>query len=188
MSVFNVFVNSSQHLLRWILFLITVACIPLPALASDADLHNEVANPLQSAEANVLEATVLETTVNTDSKAQPIQSIKYDPASAPMSSIGSVLFALAGMIVLIFILAYGAKRLQTMQPSHGQHIKTLASVSLGLKEKIALIQVGDQQLLVGITPQAINTLLVLDEPLTVKDQNSDSPNFQTLLKKALNKS
>jgi len=119
---------------------------------------------------------------------ETIQSGSYAPPVTPMSSIGNVLFALAGMIVLIFILAYGAKRLQNMQPSHGQHIKTLTSVSLGMKEKIALIQVGDQQLLVGITPHSINTLLVLEQPLDLENQHSESPVFQQILKKALHKS
>jgi len=105
-----------------------------------------------------------------------------------MASVGNVLFALAGMIALIFLLAFGAKRLQNLQPVSGQHIKTLTSVSIGMKEKIALIQVGEQQILVGITPQSINTLLVLEKPLDLSAQNSESPVFQQILKKALNKS
>tara|TARA_B100000767_G_scaffold234479_1_gene227313 strand:+ start:235 stop:573 length:339 start_codon:yes stop_codon:yes gene_type:complete len=111
-----------------------------------------------------------------------------------MSSIGRVVFTLAGMIALILVLAYWAKRLQGMSgarqggfSAQGQAIKTLATVSLGLKEKVALIQVGEQQLLIGITPQSIQTLLVLDEVIKEADVEQQTPVFQAILKKALQK-
>lgn len=112
----------------------------------------------------------------------------------PMSSMGRVVFTLAGMIALILVLAYWAKRLQGMSgakqsgfSSQGEVIRTLATVSLGLKEKIALIQVGEQQLLIGITPQSIQTLLVLDEVIKQEDVEQQTPVFQAILKKALHK-
>ena len=114
--------------------------------------------------------------------------------SDPMSSIGRVVFTLVGMIALILFLAYLAKRLQGMSRSNvggfsgqGQLIKTLATTPIGLKEKISLIQVGEQQLLIGITPQSIQTLLVLEEPLRQEDIEQQTPVFQAILKKALNK-
>jgi len=112
----------------------------------------------------------------------------------PMSSVVRVVFTLAGMIALIFLLAYFAKRLQGMNKSglgafssQGKMIQTLATVSLGLKEKISLIQVGEQQLLIGITSQSIQTLLVLDQPIKQEDIEQKTPAFQAIFNKALNK-
>lgn len=112
----------------------------------------------------------------------------------PMSSIGRVALTLVGMIAFILLLAYLAKRLQGMNRSNmggfsaqGKMIQTLATTSIGLKEKISLIQVGDQQLLIGITPQSIQTLLVLDEPIKQEDIEQQSPIFQAILKKAMHK-
>lgn len=112
----------------------------------------------------------------------------------PMSSMVRVVFTLAAMIALIFLLAYFAKRLQGMNraglggfSSQGQMIKTLATVSLGLKEKVSLIQVGEQQLLIGITAQSIQTLLVLEQPIKQEDVEQKTPAFQTIFNKALNK-
>jgi flagellar protein FliO/FliZ len=114
--------------------------------------------------------------------------------SDPMSSIGRVALTLAGMIAFIFLLAYLAKRLQGMSRSNsggmsgqGKMIKTLATMSMGLKEKISLIQVGDQQLLIGITSQSIQTLLVLETPIKQEDMEHQTPVFQAILKKALRK-
>lgn len=116
------------------------------------------------------------------------------PTPDPMSSIGRVTLTLIGMIGFILLLAYWAKRLQNMSSAgrgglakKGQAIKTLATISLGLKEKVSLIQVGEQQLLVGITPHSIQTLLVLDEPISEADLEPQAPAFQAILKKALNK-
>lgn len=112
----------------------------------------------------------------------------------PMSSIWRVAFTLVGMIAFILLLAYLAKRLQGMNRSNmgglasqGKMIQTLATTSIGLKEKISLIQVGDQQLLIGITPQSIQTLLVLETPINQEDIEQQSPIFQAIFKKALNK-
>jgi flagellar protein FliO/FliZ len=113
----------------------------------------------------------------------------------PMSSVVRVVFTLAGMIALIFLLAYFAKRLQGMNKSgmagafggQGKMIKTLATVSIGLKEKVSLIQVGEQQLLIGITSQSIQTLLVLDQPIKQEDVEQQTPVFQAIFNKALNK-
>jgi len=110
----------------------------------------------------------------------------------PMSSIWRVGFTLVGMIAFILFLAYLAKRLQGMNRSNmgfasqGKMIQTLATTSIGLKEKISLIQVGDQQLLIGITPQSIQTLLVLETPIKQEDIEQQSPIFQAIFKKALN--
>ncbi|MEH6447925.1 MAG: flagellar biosynthetic protein FliO [Oleispira sp.] len=110
----------------------------------------------------------------------------------PMSSIWRVAFTLIGMIFFILLLAYLAKRLQGMNrssmgglASQGKMIQTLATTSIGLKEKISLIQVGDQQLLIGITPQSIQTLLVLETPIKQEDIEQQSPIFQAIFKKAL---
>jgi flagellar protein FliO/FliZ len=110
----------------------------------------------------------------------------------PMSSIWRVAFTLVGMIFFILLLAYLAKRLQGMNrssmgglASQGKMIQTLATTSIGLKEKISLIQVGDQQLLIGITPQSIQTLLVLETPIKQEDIEQQSPIFQAIFKKAL---
>jgi flagellar protein FliO/FliZ len=122
-----------------------------------------------------------------------LQAEEAQLVSDPMSSIGRVLFTLAGMIALILLLAYWAKRLQGASSSagsfasSGKMIQTLATVSLGLKEKISLIQVGEQQLLIGITPQSIQTLLVLDKPIEQADIEQQTPVFQAIFKKALNK-
>jgi flagellar protein FliO/FliZ len=47
----------------------------------------------------------------------------------------------------------------------GGLIKVVAAMSLGGRDRIALISVGDKQLLLGISPGRIATLHVFDEPV-----------------------
>ncbi|WP_344795394.1 flagellar biosynthetic protein FliO [Litoribacillus peritrichatus] len=76
------------------------------------------------------------------------------------------LFAVIGMI---FVAAWLVRRLSGGQIGQSNAvIKILATQALGTKERICLIDVGGQQVLVGITAQAMQTLMVLDEPIDIK--------------------
>lgn len=47
--------------------------------------------------------------------------------------------------------------------------KVLGCMSLGIKEKLVLIEVGDKQILIGMTPQNMQTLHVFSEPVMDAD-------------------
>ncbi len=44
-------------------------------------------------------------------------------------------------------------------------MRVIASLPVGYKEKLLVVKVGEQQLLVGVTPQQVNFLYRLEEPL-----------------------
>jgi len=104
----------------------------------------------------------------------------------PMASAGKVIVFLVLIVGLIVLMAWLAGKSKTLQlgRSSGQ-IKTLAVLPLGIKEKVAVVQIGDKQLVLGITPQQINCLTELETPLTEPQKEMDSPGFSDLLKKAL---
>jgi flagellar protein FliO/FliZ len=87
-----------------------------------------------------------------------------NPASTTQLAITFAgLFAVIGMI---FVVAWVVRRLSGGQ--FGQNaaaIKILATQPLGTKERLCLIDVGGQQVLVGITAQSMQTLMVLDKPV-----------------------
>lgn len=73
------------------------------------------------------------------------------------------------ILAMIFSLAWFMKKMGYSNVTGQGQLKIIASLNLGQKEKIALIQVGKQQLLVGMTATQINTLHVLDELLDETD-------------------
>jgi len=92
-----------------------------------------------------------------------------EPSTKNQSSLnGDALNVSLGLIVIllmIFSLAWFMKKIGYSSMTGQGQLKIIASLNLGQKEKIALIQVGKQQLLVGMTATQINTLHVLDEVL-----------------------
>ncbi len=115
------------------------------------------------------------------------------PASAsPLAAAGKVALFLVVVLALILALAWMIQKVRLgsgvmMGGSFGrtnQPIRVVCSQSLGAKERIAVVEVAGKQLVLGITPQNINLLTELEQPL----QTADSPapaNFAELLKKAV---
>lgn len=103
----------------------------------------------------------------------------------PWSSAGTVAVFLLIIIGLIFLLAWLATKMRAIRPAMASGaIQPVATLTLGVKERIALIQVGEKQILVGITAQRITPLAEFDEPVINVEQES-SASFADLLKKAV---
>ncbi|MBM3109035.1 flagellar biosynthetic protein FliO [Pseudomonas arcuscaelestis] len=68
---------------------------------------------------------------------------------------------------LIFLLAWLLRRVQNAAPGSGQVIEILGSRNLGPRDRLLLIQVGKEQILIGHTPGSIEALHVLAEPVEV---------------------
>lgn len=80
---------------------------------------------------------------------------------------GSLMQLLAGLILvigLIFLLAWLLKRF-TGLPGQHRSLQVVASLSLSAREKVVLVQAGDQQLLLGVAPGRVNLLQSYDQPL-----------------------
>jgi len=115
-------------------------------------------------------------------------------STSPQRNIGftdfltSFLF-LAAIVMLIFLLAWIFKRSGLSATSGNQLIKIVSAIPLGHKEKIALIEVGNQQVLVGISPGNIQKLLILEKPIKVDEKSiKTSPvQFSTQLFNSLKK-
>lgn len=106
------------------------------------------------------------------------------------SSIISIIVSLAFVIAIIFALAYLMRRFNVAQSGNGQ-MKVVASMMAGAKEKIMVIEVGDEQHLVGITAQNINHLATLKHPLEKKTKETSSnsqASFQEKLVRAMSQS
>lgn len=87
-----------------------------------------------------------------------------------MSSIPTLLIGLVVMLALIYVLAGLAKKTNFMQlKSSG--MKVLSVLPLSGREKIMLIEVGKQQMVIGVTAHNINLIQSLDEPIDIQTQD-----------------
>lgn len=77
---------------------------------------------------------------------------------------GSMILSLLMVLALIGISAFVLKRFNVTQQHNGQ-LKVVASLSLGVKERLVVAQVGEQQLVLGVTAQQITLIKSLEEPI-----------------------
>ncbi|MGB3725473.1 MAG: flagellar biosynthetic protein FliO [Glaciecola sp.] len=117
-------------------------------------------------------------------------SVLAEGTASSVTSPGTVLsifLSLVLVIAIIFALAYVMRRFNVAQAGGGQ-MRVVASMMAGSKEKIMVVQVGDEQHLLGVTSHNINHLAKLDEPLSsnsANDSHASKLNFQQKLVQAM---
>ena len=100
--------------------------------------------------------------------------------------LGQVVFSLLLVIGLILLAAWLLRRFAQLPGAQGQAVRVLSAVAVGRQEKILLLDVGGEQILVGVTPSRISTLHVLAEPLALPDNaEKDSRGFPRWLQHAV---
>ncbi|QBQ53508.1 flagellar biosynthetic protein FliO [Nitrosococcus wardiae] len=103
--------------------------------------------------------------------------------SAQKVAAGEVLqmvFALGLVLAIIALAAWLLRRLPGLQRGAHRNLQILEGISLGTRERVVLVQVGEQQLLLGVCPGQIRTLHVLKTPLPMPPHSSRSPFVQHL--------
>lgn len=104
---------------------------------------------------------------------------------APLSRL---LLALSVVVLIIFLLSFIIKRLNVVNFSSSKGFESLASMTLGPKERIMLIKAGRRHLLIGIGASSVNTLYDFGEDLPEGFDVEHKPSFASLLKTAVRKS
>ena len=92
------------------------------------------------------------------------------PATAPGSlggQLAQMVFGLLLVVGLIFFLAWLLRRMQSTAVKGGQVIEIVGSRAIGPRDRLLLVQVGKEQILIGHTPGSIEALHVLAEPVEV---------------------
>jgi flagellar protein FliO/FliZ len=63
---------------------------------------------------------------------------------------------------IFFLCVWGVRRLSGITGDRASKMRVVGGLSLGMREKIILVQVGKKQLILGVTPGRIQTLHVLE--------------------------
>ncbi|MGL5947518.1 MAG: flagellar biosynthetic protein FliO [Aeromonas sp.] len=97
---------------------------------------------------------------------QPVSEVSRSVfASVDMSQ---WLLSMLLIIGLIVALAWLMKKTKLANALGGAHIKVLATVPLGAKERLLLVDVGGEQVLLGVTAQQITALHTCALPASAK--------------------
>ena len=104
-----------------------------------------------------------------------------------MTSLWQLTLGLLLVLGLIVAIAWVLKRSGRFQMAAGGGLRILGGLSMGTRERVVLLQVGDTQLLVGVAPGRVQTLHILDKPLGSTGSAATIPGFSDHLGRLLNK-
>lgn len=86
-------------------------------------------------------------------------------ASAPaISTAGSLLQVFIGLVAVLLLIAataWVAKRLGVTRSGSSGLLQVISSTSVGTRERVVVIEVGESWLVVGVAPGSVNALMTL---------------------------
>jgi len=81
----------------------------------------------------------------------------------------------ASLIVVLAIFLFCVwviRKTQHLSTAQGQTLKVVTGLALGMREKLVLVQVGEKQILLGVTPGRIEKLLILEGDAQLKSDST----------------
>ncbi|WP_028633460.1 flagellar biosynthetic protein FliO [Pseudomonas parafulva] len=110
------------------------------------------------------------------------------PPGSLSGQLAQMVFGLLLVVGLIFLLAWLLRRVQGSAVKGGQVIEIVGSRAIGPRDRLLLVQVGKEQILIGHSPGSIETLHVLAEPVEVpQGARQATPEFAQRLMELMGK-
>jgi flagellar protein FliO/FliZ len=111
---------------------------------------------------------------------------------SPSTGLLQIFLALVAVIGLMLLIAWLFKRIGPINSMNKVPMKVVGGLSIGNRERIMVVEVGDQWLVLGVTAQQINTLSSMPKQVIATSEpahaNANPENqFSHWLKKTLDK-
>jgi flagellar protein FliO/FliZ len=105
-----------------------------------------------------------------------LASAASPPDAAPaVSAAGSLLQVFIGLVAVLLLIAataWVAKRLGVARGGPSNLLRVVSSASVGTRERVVVVEVGESWLVVGVAPGSVNALMTLPKG---EIQSSASP-------------
>lgn len=96
-----------------------------------------------------------------------VEVVAMDPVSP--AYLVKLTIGLLLVVALIFFFAWLMKRLNLTQQSQTGLLRIVAGLPVGTRDRIVVLQVGEEQILLGLSPGRMQKLHTLSQPLTIED-------------------
>lgn len=124
-------------------------CVASESIANEvADLSAREQEPLASSDATE------SLPIKRSSRVAGIEPSGFSPEKAAFKAVGGLLL----MLGFLFLVAYLAKRKGLMQNNHRRQLHLRETLSLGAKEKLAVVEFAGESMVVGITAHNIRLI------------------------------
>ncbi len=163
-------------------YLLVVFLLMLPFYTIASEVTNEVIN-----EVTEPSTTEIIEEISTDAVVKDA-TYSFNRESSSGGHFMQMIIGLFVVLVCILVLAWFAKKINRFQSISDESLKIIGSLGMGSRERIVLLQVADQQLLLGVTAGQINILHVLGDTVEASNKQSsdlESKSFSDKLKKMM---
>ena len=85
-------------------------------------------------------------------------------AAPPVSTAGSLLQVFIGLVAVLLLIAataWVAKRMGVTRGGASSLLRVVSSTSVGTRERVVVIEIGESWLVVGVAPGSVNSLMTL---------------------------
>ncbi len=176
--------NPLQRLLWPLLVLLNA----VPAHAADSG-HSDSATDTASAAIAAVPLTAPVSAAPLSTAPLSTAPLSTPPVMVEPFSVGSLAQLLLGLglvVALILLLAWGLRRMGGATGFGHAGLRVVASLPLGTRERVVLIQAGEQQLLIGVAPGRVNLLQRFETPV-IDPQATPSHPFSDRLRDAMSR-
>ncbi|WP_191905934.1 flagellar biosynthetic protein FliO [Nitrincola iocasae] len=90
-----------------------------------------------------------------------------------ITSVLQLVLGLALVLGTIFLIAWLLRKV-TLLPGQHRKLRVVAALSLGNRERAVLVQVGDEQLLLGVAQGQVSLLKSFDQPVIELESGQNS--------------
>ncbi len=102
------------------------------------------------------------------------------------TNFSDVLLSLMVVVALIFLVVWLLKKMSYTSFSKSKHISIITEIPLSSKDRLMIIQAGDEQFLIGASPGYIGKIARLKKPVVCeKEKSVPSEAFEQFLSKAI---
>ena len=125
-------------------------------------------------------------TPSAPSPAAPAAPVTQAPSSA--ASLAQVVFGLLVVLGLLVGTLWFLKRMGGGRFAPGSVVKVIGGVSVGNRERVMVVEVADQWIVIGVAPGRVNTLASMPrQEAPVANAAAGAPNFSAWLKQTIEK-
>lgn len=103
----------------------------------------------------------------------------------PLVTLGKLAVALIVVLLVFWLFAKVMRQFQGIHNGAPDGLRIVSALSVGQRERVVVVQVGDEQLVLGVTSSQINPLHIMERPLSNANSGAPHSDFRNKLSAAL---
>lgn len=124
-------------------------------------------------------------------RAQTVASTAATASTSTTSTAGNLMQVTLGLLVVLGLMAAAAwvlRRFNTAKGNNAAQIKIIGGVSVGNRERVMVVEIAEQWIVVGVAPGRVNALATMaKQETTIVTDAAPSKNFSSWLAQTIEK-